>query len=187
MYRITILSVCLLATGCTSIQSEQAYYDSVKAQRAEYMKVYREVQDESISFHCESKCDLKYTRPKAMPRFSQIQKPKSNSDIALNWASVLAPTVLGLGGFYFNYKTQDSNNEMNRDIAVSGNQANTSMFENFSQSTEKTYNTQYTDFESVKDFQTTRDYDSSTSTSNTNNTQTVPTVVVEPTKASVTP
>ena len=187
---LTAVVAIMLLSGCTG--NNQAYYDSVRQRNQDYIKAYAELKNESVSFDGNFTGTITVVKPKKMPQLQMVQAPETSSDIALKWAAVIAPSAVAIAGFHYNYKSQKSNNEMNRDIAISGDVADINMFDNFSQSTSTSVTDVSNSVDTSKDVSTsvatTDNVSTSTNTGTTTNTTVqVPNIVVDAAGASVTP
>jgi len=159
MIAISIVALMLLS-GC-STKSEDAYYSAMANQRAQYMKAYDKMEEDRMTLNCESKCSLVATRPKALPRFQNIAKPMTNGEMALRWAGVLTPSIVGVAGLYYNHKTSTDLSNDSKDIAIANVNADSRMFEAMA----KTPNTEPSVDNSVVN---TYDYSMKTDSFNTN-------------------
>lgn len=171
------LSVLIL-TGCGS--SNQEYLEAVKAQNAQYMEAYKTVENETVVFNGTFNGEVKMIKPKKLPQLQQIKAPKSGSEIALDWAKLIVPTVGTVAGFHYNYMTADSANKYNAQSieAWTGNFQNTTNTSSEINNTSNTTNTSES-VTSTSDTSVTSDIsvtDTST-TSDTNTENTVPVTI----------
>lgn len=99
----------LLLSGCSS-KSDTLYYQAVQQQNESYMKSYSGVENESVTFNGDFKGEIKIVKPKKLPELAQIQRPKTNSEVALQWAQTIVPVAGMVAGMHYNYKSLDSSN-----------------------------------------------------------------------------
>ena len=107
----SVVSAGLLLVGCGS--SDQLYYESINAQNQKYMEAYKTVENETVQFKGTFEGDITIVKPKKLPQLAQIEKPKSTSELALDWARVVVPAASMVAGMHYNYKIADSSNKYN--------------------------------------------------------------------------
>jgi len=181
MIRLSIDTLLFLG-GCAT--NEKAYYDSVNTRNAEYLKAYAEIKNESVTFKGRFDGDITIVKPKKMPNLQMVQAPKSSSDIALQWASVLAPSVVAIAGFKYNSDNVQVQAEASRDIAIAQSADNANIFGSYSGSFKNDNSVSTTDLsnittDSISDYSDTiTDTSTTTDTDTRTTTQVVPSVEV---------
>ena len=122
---LTATSILLILTGCSTKQ-EDAYYKAVDQQNKNYMQAYSTIENESVTFDGTFEGKINIVKPKKLPQIQQIQKPKTGSEVALQWAQTIVPVAGMVAGMHYNYKSLDSSNQANsRQIeAYTGNYQN---------------------------------------------------------------
>ena len=155
MIRLTIV-VALFLGGCAS--NEKAYYDSVNNRNSEYLKAYAEIKNESVTFTGKFDGDITIVKPKKMPNLQMVQAPKSSADVALQWASVLAPSVVAIAGFKYNSDNVQAQAEATRDVAIAQSGDNADIFGSYGANFKNDSST--TDFSSVDNHTSDKDYTS---------------------------
>ena len=160
----------LFMSGCAS-KDQEAYYEAVKQQNANYMKSYDQVENESVQFDGEFKGKISIVKPKKLPQLQHIERPKSGSEVALDWARVVVPVAGMAVGMHYNYKTADSNNKYN-----------SQNIESFTGNYQNTSSTTITDTSTVDTTVTDTSVSNTTLTDTSTSTSTVDTSTVNPTE-----
>jgi len=101
----------------------------MKEQREAMIEAFRSVKNEEMRFDGNFSGTISYVRPKKMPAFQRIEKPVSMSEQALRWAGVLAPSIVGVAGIYYNHKTSTDLSGDAKDISIANTNADVQMFE----------------------------------------------------------
>ena len=107
---VVCVALCVL-TGCAANQEQ--YFAAVKQQNEAYMQAYNSVANESVTFEGTFTGTVSIVKPKELPKLQYIEPPKSNSEIALQWANTIIPVAGMVAGMHFNYKAIDSSNKYN--------------------------------------------------------------------------
>jgi len=127
-----ISSVTLVAifgtffAGCATKNNEM-YYSAIQKQNQTYMESYSTVKNETVNFDGTFNGKITIIKPKKLPQLARIQKPKSNSELALQWAQVILPATTAISGMYFNYKSIDSSNKYDSETMVGMSKAQSDM------------------------------------------------------------
>ena len=122
------LTIIGLISGC-STKNDELYYKAVQEQNHKYMEAYKTVENERVSFDGTFNGNITMIKPKKLPQLAHIQKAKSASELALDWARVIVPGATMVAGMHYNYKAMDSNNKYNSETmtGLSKNQSDVSI------------------------------------------------------------
>jgi len=169
---VTVVSLAFV--GCADKSPE--YYKAVSERNKIVVQERKEAKQAGFTFSGKFDGMLSYTIPKAPARVQNIVAPKTGKELVLDYFKVLIPVGIAATGMHYNYKTAKINAETTRDIALSGDAKDTSMFENFTSST--AVNTSVTDTSSTSITDTSVSTSvSATSITDTSNTSTTDTSV----------
>lgn len=103
----------ILVLGMTGCSNHADYYKAVHDANDKYAQAYAGVKNEEVTFNGVFEGQIHIIKPKKLPQFQQVVKPKDTADYALAWGQIILPTAAVLGGLYYGYKTQESNNYYN--------------------------------------------------------------------------
>lgn len=177
-----LIPIMLTLVGCSTKDNER-YFNAVQQQNETYMSSYNTVENESVQFDGKFEGKISIVKPKKLPQFQKIQRPKTNSEQALDYARVVVPVLGTAIGMHYNFKSADSANKYNAENIKSwtGNFQNTT---DTSVTDTSVTDTSVTDT-SVTDTSVTDTSVTDTSVTDTSDTQTVPTVSSDGTTATV--